>query len=283
MFERQGHLILVKQRTSNPDHARQAVDQDFQSCSDFHIDPQVLEIIALQAPETNYSKTLLTYIMCLPSELSQKADLLDVMLITARSLGTLNTEAGLIYEEMFSFNRLDSKIVGVVARDFSNFNGPSHLKLLLQEETKLEEDAQSQIGGLDLTDRKKKYDSAKLTEFVRFKNKMVQKLGSHATDGLPDNVYCRFLDGYLFNIQECETHMTNFLGWRLDNKLWTLKLEEFPEIIQKDFLKILGPDKEGRPVIMFKIKNFTSEGTTADRLALFNGVMVTKALSEYAA
>lgn len=56
-------------------------------------------------------------------------------------------------------------------------------------------------------------------------------------------------------------------------------MEDFPEIIQKDFLKIIGTDKEGRPILYFRIKNFTPAGTTADRLALFNGVVVTYALS----
>ena len=63
-------------------------------------------------------------------------------------------------------------------------------------------------------------------------------------------------------------------------RLPELKLEDFPEILEKDFLKIIGKDKEGRPVVFFRIRNFTPEGTTADRLALFNGVIVTKALRE---
>lgn len=60
----------------------------------------------------------------------------------------------------------------------------------------------------------------------------------------------------------------------------TLRYEDFQEIVAKDFLSVIGHDREGRPIIYFKIKNFTSEGTTGDRLALFNGVLVTKALGE---
>ncbi len=63
-------------------------------------------------------------------------------------------------------------------------------------------------------------------------------------------------------------------------RLPELKLEDFPEILEKDFLQIIGKDRDGRPVVFFRIRNFTPEGTTADRLALFNGVIVSKALRE---
>lgn len=70
-------------------------------------------------------------------------------------------------------------------------------------------------------------------------------------------------------------------NWKVANNLDSLKIEDFPEIIAKDFLRIIGKDKEGRPIIYFKIRNFTTEGTTGERLALFNGVMVNIALAEY--
>lgn len=59
-----------------------------------------------------------------------------------------------------------------------------------------------------------------------------------------------------------------------------MKVEDFPEIVEKDFLRIIGKDKEGRPIIYFRIRNFSTEGTTGDRLALFNGIIVNKALDE---
>ena len=44
-----------------------------------------------------------------------------------------------------------------------------------------------------------------------FKSKMSSKLGHSAVEDLNDNIYCRFLDGYLFNLEEAEKHMTNYL------------------------------------------------------------------------
>ena len=62
-----------------------------------------------------------------------------------------------------------------------------------------------------MNDRKHKYDGSQLDKFVVFKSKMSSKLGSQAVQDLSDNIYCRFLDGYLFNLEEAEKHMTNYL------------------------------------------------------------------------
>lgn len=279
VFEKQNILILAKLRDNCNKESRPAL-LALQDSGDFHIDPMTVELIALQVPDNNYNITLLTYVMQYPTGISQETELREIALSAIRSLGTFKQEASTIHQEMFSANSLDSKIVGVVAEDLSNFSAPAHLKQLIEEETKMEEDALNMVGDLDMSDRKGKYDQGKLSKFVQFRRKMIDKMGADHTEGIIDNVYCRFLDGYLFNMPECELHMTNFLTWRKSNQLWTLKIEDFPEIIQKDFLKILGPDKEGRPILYFKIKNFTAEGTTPERLALFNGVLVTKALGE---
>ncbi len=57
-----------------------------------------------------------------------------------------------------------------------------------------------------------------------------------------------------------------------------LKKEDFPDILSKNFLRVIGKDREGRPILYFYIKNFTPEGTTPDRLGLYMGIVVSEAL-----
>lgn len=82
---------------------------------------------------------------------------------------------------------------------------------LLEEDMQAEEQNAGLRSHLTLDDRKHKYSDKQLDMFIEFQTRMIQKMGVEKTEGLTDNVYCRFLDGYLFDLQEGEKHMTAFL------------------------------------------------------------------------
>lgn len=196
----------------------------------------------------------------------------------ARILGTFRHDSLLIHEEIFgSTPDFNLAVKPAIARE---------LRDLIKEDQEHEDQREIARLALDLNDRKHKYNKEQLSKFVEFKQLMTRKMGEEICGKLSDNTFARFLDGYLFNFTECEKNMTDYLvlftyqNWKVKNNLDSYKVEDFPEIIQKDFLRMIGKDKEGRPIIFFRIKNFTTEGTTGDRLALFNGVMVNIALAE---
>jgi hypothetical protein len=190
-------------------------------------------------------------------------------------VGSLRSEAAAVHEEIF----------GTVSR--SPFGGQAVSKevtTLINEEIEHERQREVERLNLDMNDRKHKYDKQQIALFIEFRSRLQKRMGKAAIEPLSDNVYCRFLDGYKFDLAECEKNFVGFMvdlrdqEWRQTNKLESLKLEDFPELIKKDFLHIIGQDKEGRPIIYFKIRKFITEGTTPDRLVLFNGVLVTQAL-----
>lgn len=235
------------------------------------------EVFCVDTSEDNLSQCRLTYVCWIPTYLQNYKVLLHLFGKKARIVGTFKSDALLIHEEIFGSTP-----------DFSLVSKPAlakELNELLQAEQAQEEQNEIARMSLDLNDRKYKYSKEQLTKFLEFKALMTKKLGEELCGKLSDNTFCRFLDGYLFKFEECEKNMTDYLvnylnqNWKIKNNLDSLKVDDFPEIIQKDFLRIIGNDKEGRPVIFFRIRNFTTEGTTGDRLALFNGVIVNHALS----
>lgn len=186
----------------------------------------------------------------------------------------------LIHEEIFGKNQELNPEKRLQSMNLS-------VKSVIQDELDEEQKNANDLSGLVLDDRKIKYTKEQLEKFVQFKNEAIRMIGKESLEGYNDNVYCRFLDGYSFNFEEGLKNLSSYTvrdsyleKWRIENRVDFLKLEDFPEIIAKDFIQIIGKDREGRPIIFFRIRNFTSEGTTAERIALFNGVIVTKALKE---
>ncbi len=76
------------------------------------------------------------------------------------------------------------------------------VKLIIQEQLELEEKKKQDVSHLSLDDRKHRYSQEQLQKFVEFKAEVTEKLGKEAVEGFEDNIFCRFLDGYLFNFAE---------------------------------------------------------------------------------
>lgn len=56
-------------------------------------------------------------------------------------------------------------------------------------------------------DRKKNYSPEQLEKYFQFKETMKEKLGEEMVSKFSDNIYCRYLTGYVWDIQECEKNM----------------------------------------------------------------------------
>lgn len=129
--------------------------------------------------------------------------MLHLFVKKARIVGTFQHDSLLIHEEIFGSTP-----------DFTVSFKPAmakELRNLIKEDQEQEDEREIARLSLDLNDRKYKYNKEQLTKFLEFKNHMTKKMGEAVCGKLTDNTFARFLDGYLFNLPECEKNMTDYL------------------------------------------------------------------------
>lgn len=161
------------------------------------------EVFCIQESQDGLTHSRLTYLCWLPKTLTDFKILLHLFGKKARIVGTLRSESLLIHEEIFGSTP-----------DFSISNKPKmarELQNLIKEDQEQEDERELARHSLDLNDRKYKYSKEQLTKFVEFKQNMIKKMGENVCAKLTDNTYARFLDGYQFNLVECEKNMTDYL------------------------------------------------------------------------
>lgn len=174
----------------------------YRSKGDFHVESDVFEVFRIEM--NGLDGCHLTYLSWIPRKVLEFKTLCHLFSKKARAVGTFRREAAIIHEEIFG----SSPELRVVDRD----RGMSkEIRDMIKRDIENEEKLEFERLKLDMNDRKHKYDMQKLTTFVKFREKMIKKMGEEATKNLTDNAYCRFLDGYNFNLEECEKNMTNYI------------------------------------------------------------------------
>ena len=157
----------------------------------------------MEAVQHGLSNCRLTYLCWIPKSITHYKTFLHLFGKKARIVGTFKNEALIIHEEIFGSTP-----------DFRLSPRPAMVKEirnLIKEDQEQEEKTEIARLALDLDDRKHKYTKEQLLKFVQFKQIMTVKMGKKVCGNLADNVFCRFLDGYLFNFIECEKNMTDYL------------------------------------------------------------------------
>jgi len=86
-----------------------------------------------------------------------------------------------------------------------------------------------QLENVELNDRKRNFTPDQLKLFFRFKDEIDKYFGEDLRGKLIDNIYCRYLTGYDWNLEICFKHMRSMIKWAMKWNLWDLTLANFPE------------------------------------------------------
>lgn len=204
-----------------------------------HVNPDIFEVFCIEM--LDIFSSMLTYICWIPNNIDHFPAFSRLFTKKAKAVGTFRREGWVIHEEIFGSPpelSLSSRKVTIT----------SEIKNMLKAETEEEEKLEIQRLNLNMEDRKHKYDRDKIKKYLQFKERMVKKMGVEATSDLTDNSYCRFLDGYLFDFDECEKNMTNmivaFLYSEMENRKQPKQLEN--DRLSRDYSKGFFEDHRQR-------------------------------------
>lgn len=194
-------LYIIKWRKDMNSQANSRLTV-YKGKGDFHIGPDVFEVFRLEM--NGLDSCQLTYISWIPRKSLDFRLFCHLFMKKARAVGTFKREASIIHEEIFGSApelRVVDKERGITRE----------IRKMINDDIENEEKLELERLHLNMGDRKHKYDRAQLTTFVQFREKIIKKMGQEATKNFTDNTYCRFLDGYNFNLEECEKNITNYI------------------------------------------------------------------------
>lgn len=239
----QNTLMIIKKRLHPEKLSNKTQVEELMTTSDLVMEPHTIEILKLEpCPTDPLNRTYLSFFVCFSTQSSinrrkgknwlelfwlKKAELL-VSLIPSFPLisheirllqnSKRNPELSLLSPKSQNEGSNSLSLPFARACPINLKKGLEKgellnrtLATLIIEEIDQENDRLKDIEGLNLDDRKSKYSQEQLIAFVDFKDSIIHKMGAEKTNGLDDNIYCRFLDGYLFNIPECTKNITGFL------------------------------------------------------------------------
>jgi len=152
---------------------------------------------------------------------------------------------------------------------------------LLEEEQKEEESRANLKNLLDLSDRKKYFTEEQLEIFLDFKDRVNKDIDPHIIPYLRDNIYCRYLAGYQWDLDKGYANMINMLKWAKHYDIWNIRVEtHFVDFEQQNIARFIGHDKFGRPLLYFCLRNFKPATLDRERIGIYNGTLVEQVLRE---
>lgn len=98
-------------------------------------------------------------------------------------------------------------------------------EMLLKEIEEMNKKMGIMAGELD--DRKSQLTEDQLEIFLDFKEKINSKISEELSTHLTDNIYCRYLQGYVWELKVAEEKMIGMLHWAKSINFYNRKMEEF--------------------------------------------------------
>lgn len=96
-----------------------------------------------------------------------------------------------------------------------------------------------------MNDRKYKYSEDQIDAFLEFKEAIQNKFSDpNLLDNIEDNIYCRFLDSYDWNLETCFIKMLDMLEWAKNYRVFSLDISnDLVNIYEKQIVRDMGVDK----------------------------------------
>ena len=116
--------------------------------------------------------------------------------------------------------------------------------------------------------RRQKYDHKSLDQLNLFKEKMLKKHGPKI-NFLHDNIYGRFIEGWVGDLTMAESKFDTMIDWTLPREVYTKKPWELKKIWSSGAFTWLARTKQGRVVQMAKARNYLPVNYTAEEMAQF--------------
>eukprot|EP01017_Pseudomicrothorax_dubius_P039929 TRINITY_DN618_c0_g1_i19.p1 TRINITY_DN618_c0_g1~~TRINITY_DN618_c0_g1_i19.p1 ORF type:complete len:541 (-),score=119.39 TRINITY_DN618_c0_g1_i19:91-1713(-) len=93
-------------------------------------------------------------------------------------------------------------------------------------------------------------NQAQRKSFHSFKRQVLRKFPKEAI--INDNLLCRFLESKEFDMKKSLELLEAFIKWRKDSKIDELRPKDFDKFERAAFVKLIGEDREGRPLIYLR-------------------------------